>query len=144
SGVREHGPAEVIRQAARVAGATLVDVHDDVATTVTLRGHDTWLTLRTQRAAYGPLRLALNGRHQADNAAVAVRLLGTLDACGVAVPHEAIETGLRSAVWPARLQIVERPGRPLLVVDGAHNPSGAAALAAWVRETGLAPVTLVL
>jgi dihydrofolate synthase/folylpolyglutamate synthase len=144
SGVREAGPADVIREAARTAAATLADVHAEVATTTTLRGHETWVTLRTPRQTYGPSRLALNGRHQADNAAVAVRLLEVLDAAGITVPREAIETGLREADWPARLQVIERPQRPLLVVDGAHNAAGAAALAAWLRETALAPVTLVL
>jgi dihydrofolate synthase/folylpolyglutamate synthase len=144
SGVREAGPADVIREAARAAAATLADVHAEVTTTVTLRGHATWVTVRTPRGTYGPLRLALNGRHQADNAAVAVRLLEVLDAAGFTVPREAIETGLREADWPARLQVIERPQRPLLIVDGAHNAAGAAALAAWLRETALAPVTLVL
>jgi dihydrofolate synthase/folylpolyglutamate synthase len=144
SGVRDQGPARVIHDAACAAAATVADVHDEVVTTVTLRGHETWVTLRTPRTTYGPLRLALNGRHQADNAAVAVRLLETLDAGGIAVPHDAIEAGLREAIWPARLQVIERPRRPLLVVDGAHNPAGAAALAAWLPEAALTPVTLVL
>lgn len=144
SGVREDGPARVIRDATRAAGATLVEAHAEVATSVTLRGHETWVTLRTPRASYGPLRLALNGRHQADNAAVAVCLLETLDAAGITVSHDAIEAGLRHANWPARLQVVDRPQRPLLIVDGAHNPAGAAALGAWLREAALVPVVLVL
>lgn len=144
SGVRDEGPARAIRHAATAAGATLVEAHAEVAASVTLHGHETWATLRTRRAAYGPLRLALNGRHQADNAAVAVRLLETLDAAGITVPHDAIEAGLRDASWPGRLQVIERPQRPLLIVDGAHNPAGATALGAWLREAGLVPVVLVL
>lgn len=144
SGVRDAGPARIIRDVARACDATLSETSAEVTTTVELRAHETWVTLATPRTSYGPLRLALNGRHQADNAGVAVRLLETLDAGGIAVPRDAIETGLCEAVWPARLQVIERQGQPLLVVDGAHNAAGAQALASWLRETSAGPVTLVL
>src|SRR5690606_18554999 len=90
-----------------------------------------------------PLPLALCGAHQVANAAVAVRLLEAFAAQGVVVPHAAIETGLREAAWPGRLQVVRRVGRPLIVIDGAHNADGAAALAAWMDAAGLRGVTLV-
>ncbi len=144
SGVRDAGPARVIRDVVRACGATLAETAAEVATSMELRGHQTWITLRTPGAAYGPLRLALNGRHQADNAAVAVRLLEVLDLGGITVPQDAIETGLRETEWPARLQVIERTGRPLLVIDGAHNAAGAEALAAWLREAVPGSVTLVL
>jgi dihydrofolate synthase/folylpolyglutamate synthase len=144
SGVREAGPARVIRDAVRACDATLAETHAEVTTAVELRGRETWVTLRTPRGAYGPLPLALNGRHQADNAAVAVRLLEMLDAGGITVPHDAIETGLREAEWPARLQVVERSSRPLMVIDAAHNAAGAEALTGWLREAIPGPVTLVL
>ncbi len=144
SGVRQPEAADVVRREAQARQATLIDVVDDTSSTVELRGSRTWVTLETSRRRYGPLPLALNGRHQADNAAVAVRLLETLDAQLMPVPARAIEAGLRDAWWPARLQVVERQGRPPLVIDGAHNPAGAHALALWLQEAGLAPCTLVL
>lgn len=144
SGVRDVEPASVVREVAAEQGAAFVEVHADTTTDVELRGHETWCAIRTPPRRYGPLRLALNGRHQADNAAIAVRLLESLVVNGQPVPQQAIETGLRDAVWPARLQVVERPNQPLLVIDGAHNPAGASALAAWLRETAIGRVTLVL
>ncbi len=143
SGVRHGRAREVIAQAAEASGARLVDAHADVQVEHVQRGLDTWLTLRTPRAAYGPLPLALRGAHQVANAVVAVRLLEAFDAQGIVVPREAIETGLREAVWPARLQVVRRVGRPLMVIDGAHNADGAAALAAWLDAAALRGVTLV-
>jgi dihydrofolate synthase/folylpolyglutamate synthase len=83
-------------------------------------------------------RLALLGSYQPSNALLAVATARDLGS-----PEAAIRTGLERARWPGRLQIV--PGRPTLVLDAAHNPAGAAALAASVRDLfGDAGLTLVL
>jgi dihydrofolate synthase/folylpolyglutamate synthase len=74
------------------------------------------------------LSLSLRGPHQRQNAAVALAALEQLDARGVAVPAEAARTGLASARWPGRLEELSR--RPSVVLDGAHNPGGVAALLA--------------
>jgi dihydrofolate synthase/folylpolyglutamate synthase len=83
-------------------------------------------------------RLALLGSYQPSNALLAVataRDLGSQEA--------AIRTGLERARWPGRLQIV--PGRPTLVLDAAHNPAGARALAEALPEAiGDAPVVACL
>jgi dihydrofolate synthase/folylpolyglutamate synthase len=72
--------------------------------------------------------LALRGHHMRGNAAVALALL---DELGRAVPGlragaNAIEAGLGAVRWPGRLDVVQRC--PLVVVDGAHNREGVAAL----------------
>ena len=68
-----------------------------------------------------PLRfpLAMPGRHQATNAALATVAAMTLDAAGHNVPPEAISRGLARAHLPARIEVLAR--RPLVVVDAAHN-----------------------
>jgi len=68
--------------------------------------------------------LALAGAHQVDNAAVAVRLAKALD-----VGDAAIVRGLHRTRWPGRLERLDRPEGPYLL-DAAHNPDGADALAA--------------
>lgn len=73
--------------------------------------------------------LGLLGRHQGDNAAIAVRLAtAAADASGrrAALTAEAIARGLRDVRWPGRLEFL---GDDLLL-DCAHNAEGAAALAA--------------
>jgi dihydrofolate synthase/folylpolyglutamate synthase len=75
----------------------------------------------------------LPGRHQRSNMALAVagaRALAPLD-------EETILRGLRATRWPGRLQWIERPGRRPLLLDGAHNPDGAAALGAYLDDEGL-------
>jgi dihydrofolate synthase/folylpolyglutamate synthase len=74
-----------------------------------------------------PLELGLAGEHQVTNALTA---LATLDL--LAVPRAAIQEGLRTARWPGRLETVAE--RPLVLLDGAHNPAGARALAAFLER----------
>ena len=66
------------------------------------------------------------GRHQADNAALAVVAARRLDRLGVTVPEEAIARGLAAARLPARVEILG--SRPLIVVDAAHNVASITAL----------------
>ena len=91
------------------------------------------VTIATPAARYGPLRLALAGRHQVDNAVVAVRLLETAAARGLTITPEAIESGLTDVRWAARLEELDTP-RGRILVDGAHNPAGARALTSYLQD----------
>jgi dihydrofolate synthase/folylpolyglutamate synthase len=74
-------------------------------------------------------RVALRGRHQAANVAVADGVLDALDAAGIATSTAAQRrAGYAGVVWPGRLELIEVEGREVLL-DGAHNPAGAATLA---------------
>src|SRR6185503_1284974 len=95
----------------------------------------------------GPTRIGLRGRHQAENAATADAVLDALEAAGiVTAPDEARRAGYASAVWPGRLELIRAAGRDVLL-DGAHNPAGAAALATALDDLrpflDPGPVTLV-
>jgi dihydrofolate synthase/folylpolyglutamate synthase len=70
---------------------------------------------------------ALPGRHQIENATAAVLSCNQL---GVDTSH--IQAGLKDVEWPGRLEFISR--EPDFVLDGAHNPAGAAALGAYIRE----------
>jgi dihydrofolate synthase/folylpolyglutamate synthase len=72
-----------------------------------------------------------------------VRLLETLDGRGVSVGETAILDGVAGARWPARLDLVEAGGGREVLVDGAHNPAGAAALAAYIRSEWPAGLPIV-
>jgi dihydrofolate synthase/folylpolyglutamate synthase len=92
------------------------------------------------------LTCALEGRHQLDNAACALALLGAAAPQGIAVTSEAVRAGLRAVNWPGRLEVLDR--RPTILVDGAHNPAAATALADYLtlsdRSHPSRPVVLVL
>jgi dihydrofolate synthase/folylpolyglutamate synthase len=71
----------------------------------------------------------LRGRHQAGNVAVADAVLDALEAAGIAdVPAAARRRGYATVRWPGRLELLSIDGRDVLL-DGAHNPAGAATLA---------------
>jgi len=77
----------------------------------------------------GATRIGLRGRHQAENAAVADALLDALETAGsAAASADQRREGYAAARWPGRLELLEVQGREVLL-DGAHNPAGAAALA---------------
>lgn len=98
--------------------------------------------LRSPARDYGVLEVPLLGEHQLANAALAVEALEECAAEGVAVPPEAIRRGLAATRWPGRLQVVARA--PDVVLDGAHNPAAAEALARFIKEREWPRVSLVL
>lgn len=93
----------------------------------------------------------LAGRHQFDNAAVAI---AALRAAGEALPNAAYEAGLVRAEWPARMQLLSQgtlsalvPAGSELWLDGGHNPDGARAIAAALgdlEERVARPLVLVV
>jgi dihydrofolate synthase/folylpolyglutamate synthase len=86
--------------------------------------------------------IGLDGSHQIANAAVAVCVAEALAARGVHVGERAIAAGLANVRWPGRLERFVVDGVSILV-DAAHNPAGARALAAYLRESASEPVTLL-
>jgi dihydrofolate synthase/folylpolyglutamate synthase len=100
---------------------------------------DVQLDARSSTFQLGDLRIAcpLAGEHQVGNAATAATALSRL---GIA--PAAIETGIAAARWPGRLEHVR--SNPDIILDGAHNPAGARALAAYIdRFYSGRPVRLI-
>jgi dihydrofolate synthase/folylpolyglutamate synthase len=95
----------------------------------------------TEADRYERLALGLRGRHQVENAMVAVHAAEALRRAGIGVPRNAIVEGLAAAEWPGRLEMLL--GAPAVLLDGAHNAAGAAALRAYLDEFCHCPVTLV-
>lgn len=89
------------------------------------------------RLEYGgyEVSLALPGAHQACNAAMAVEIALALWRQGMDIPDEAILEGLEATRFPARIEVLRR--EPLMLLDGSHNPAGAAALAATLKAQKL-------
>ncbi len=134
--------AVIVERAAR-AGVPLLLAGRDLHVGVGRRGLDGQAI-----ACAGPgwsladLHLGLLGTFQPDNALLAVAAARELG-----VGEAAIRDGLARTRWPGRFQLI--PRRPVpggwLILDGAHNPAGARALALSLREHfGDAALTLVL
>ena len=79
------------------------------------------LHIRTRRADYQDLFLALHGAHQGLNASVA--LAAVEEFFGGAIPHELVAEAFATVRMPGRFEVVGH--QPLVILDGAHNPAGA-------------------
>lgn len=73
--------------------------------------------------------LSLKGEYQIENA---LTVLETLKAVNSNIPYNIIYKALASTYFPARMETVSK--KPLIVIDGAHNPDGAAALAKELKK----------
>ena len=143
-GENPHVVRTVVASVAAAQGARLVYAPDHVTVDEALADGQLTLTLRTPRATYHDVRLGLRGRHQAANAVVAMRLLEELAADrAFAIPSAAVRDGLELVTWPGRLELMHWQGHAVLL-DGAHNPAGAHALAAYLREVYQARVPFVV
>ena len=68
------------------------------------------------------IEIPLLGRHQINNAALALEALNTIRNY-YCISEFQTEDGLRKTIWRGRIEILEKD--PLVICDGAHNPDGA-------------------
>ena len=96
------------------------------------------------RVNYGgyDLEVPFAGRHQAYNAAVVVQAALALCEHGFEISDDAIMQGIAAARNPARIEVLQR--RPLVILDGMHNPDGARALADVLRAGRVQGLTAVM
>jgi len=125
-----------------VVGDVAPDAYDVIARVARGR-HAELIRSSDGQRDYGPLHLGLRGEHQVANANVALRVLETLERGGVHVGLDAIRDGLANVAWPGRLDHRRLADGREVVLDAAHNPAGARALASYVRGLGVAKPTLV-
>ena len=114
--------ARVARRAEEV-GARLVVARDGTR----VEEHAGVLDISTPSGTYPGLR-PLPGAHQKDNLVVAIRLLEEARSAGLPVDLRRLADGIAATRWPGRLERID--GAPPLLLDCAHNPAGARALAA--------------
>jgi len=143
AGVLKHGTTAVIREQRPEAMAVIEARAAEVGATLLIEGRD-WamegrmsgvggqvLRVRGRHATYEDLFLPIFGVYAARNAAAGiVALEASLEQ---ELEAETTRDALREVRSPGRLDVRSR--KPLVVLDGAHNPAGAAALAAALAET---------
>ncbi len=99
------------------------------------------VTFETTEGRYPDVQLGLRGRHQIQTVGVALRLAESLRSQGFEIPSKAIIEGISRARNPARLELL--PGKPAILLDGAHNVSAARALRAYLDEFIKTKLTIV-
>ena len=90
------------------------------------------VTIRTPSAIYEDVFVPLFGEHQAHNAAAALVAVEAFMG-GRELDGRIVENGMLSATSPGRLQVVRTS--PTILVDAAHNPAGARALAEALEDS---------
>jgi len=108
------------------------------------------IDLRSPHGVLRDVHIGLLGSHQAGNAAIALAMLDALradakrrDAPLEGITDATIRAGLHDVQWPGRLELLR--GTPFgdILLDGAHNPAGARALARALEELGMRRFPLV-
>ncbi len=150
--VTEPGPWRVICDKCREAGAVLWQVVESsekpklscsADMRVSYKEQDGALSVITPESSYRNLRLGLRGPFQKTNGAMAVAAVLALKRFGLTIHRDSIAAGLAKAYSPGRLEVIHH--KPTVVIDGAHNPHAATALAlALKREYAYEKMHLVI
>ena len=130
----------ILRQCERVKVKPILDLCETTVQSVTPNGR-LRASFKTNLDVYENVLVGLSGRHQITNVSVAIRVAESLRLTGFDIPHSAIVEGIETARHAGRLEIWD--GRPAILFDGAHNPSGATVLRQYLDEFVEMPVTMV-
>lgn len=119
--IGETDPAlvEIFRAEGGVAHLVRGEDFDVVDNRLALGGR--LVDLRTPSAFYRELFVPLHGRHQGDNAIVALSAAETF--FGAPIAEDVVAEAFAAVEMPGRFEVLGH--QPLVVIDGAHNPAGA-------------------
>lgn len=113
-------------------------LHAEVEAVIRKRASECHASLEIVKEQWTRTPVTLTGSHQKVNASVAI---AALRAASLTISDAAIAEGLEHVQWPARFQRWD----DRIVIDGAHNPSGALALVqTWREEFGAERATIIL
>jgi dihydrofolate synthase/folylpolyglutamate synthase len=118
---------QALRDAVRQKDATLIEARRDSSIETDDHGN---VVARVGRMTYKDLSIPLPGRHQRENLLLALRIVEQLKTQGFEIKQDHVALGVERTRWPGRLELVRN--HPTLLLDGAHNPAGAAALATYL------------
>lgn len=134
TGVHEQAALEVITKKAHSAQVTMYQLGEQM----TVEQHESLnngeqFSIRTPFRSYKKLQTSLIGKHQTENAALAVMAADYLSQyLAFDISKEAIRIGLKTAYWPGRFEVLST--NPLVIIDGAHNEAGVNSLVASVKQ----------
>ena len=121
-----------IKKFAKDADSHVTTVGDDIEWSESSRNFEGQrFTISGKLARYN-LWLPLLGRHQLENASIAVGIIETLIEQGWNICSNNIEHGMASVSWPCRMEILSTD--PIIMVDGAHNPDSVRRLSQSLSE----------
>lgn len=127
--VKHRRVQRLLEEICRKRGATLYRIGREI----TIYMHpDGSFSYRGIGMRYDNLVCPLKGRHQIENAAVALGVIEALAMKGFRVDDDAVFKGIHDVKWEGRLEVIKNS--PTVLLDGAHNADGASTLARALRE----------
>jgi len=132
TGVTQPQAISVIESAAAAQQAPIFRLGKDFSAEYAGIGSEQIFDYHGIQAHYSGLRLQMLGRHQIDNACLALAAVECLQDAGIEIHENAVRYGLEQARWEGRMERVEQ--RPDIFLDGAHNPASAKKLAVLIRD----------
>ena len=128
----------IVEERCRIGECTLKTVGKDFSV---CRNRDGSIDYHGINRTLTGLHSGLPGRYQSANAAVALAAAEVLDSCGTKISASAFSDAISKTYWPGRMELI--PGTPRLLLDGAHNPAGASALAEALQDYSYSRLLLV-
>jgi len=138
TGTRQEKALQIIEQAASEKAVPLLRMGKEIKIR---KGRDGSFAYLGRQHRWAQLKVGLLGDHQMANAGLALGALELLMDKNLTVSDEAIYKGLAATRWPGRLEVVSED--PLILLDGAHNPSAVRTLKVFL-ENGMAPRRVIL
>lgn len=133
-GTQEPAISAFLERIVEERGAAAAQVGRFAVTGIKVNESGTAFTVDSPVYGRLPVQLSLIGRHQVANCLNVIAGLELLSGQGWKISKEQLLTGLAKAVWPGRLERMVGVTSPKLYFDGAHNPDGARALVAAIKE----------
>ncbi|MGJ7912313.1 bifunctional folylpolyglutamate synthase/dihydrofolate synthase [Neobacillus sp. LXY-1] len=135
--VQHPGALKVITEQAEKVGAPIYRIGSEFfITDHTSLAKGEKFTVQTVNNSIENAEISMLGKHQTENAVLAVNAAQFLGEKGFNLTEQNIRDGLKNAYWPGRFEIIS--DNPLIIIDGAHNDEGIATLVQEIssRYTG--------
>lgn len=121
TGVTQPEVIQLCERKATSCGAAMIRLHQDIQVEVATSSRQVQLiNVTTPYHQHNSLSLPLVGRHQAENASLAVAVADLLSQTEDRITSATIREGLNQTSWPLRYEVI--PGSPTVILDAAHNP----------------------
>jgi dihydrofolate synthase / folylpolyglutamate synthase len=127
--VKQRPLQKLLKEICRTRGATIYSLGREIMIDMHPDGSFSYAGIGMK---YDNIICPLKGKHQIENAALALGVIDVLAMKGFPVVYDAVFKGIHDVKWEGRLEVISR--RPTVLLDGAHNAGGASALAMALRE----------
>lgn len=120
--------ADVFARVARENKAPLHQMHTEMIKASVCDAYGSTATYQLKHR-WNAVKIPLPGEHQLTNTLTVLGIVEVLQEQGYNIPEHAVFDGIAATIWPARLEWCGN-----VLIDGAHNPQGIAALASYVQR----------